>query len=107
VERLALLLADPPPAPRPLAVVPADAEAGPLALTLTDRLRRAWFTVDLGYTGTLGKRMKRANRINARAAVILGAEERAAGAATVRDLDSGDQTQVPLDQLEAGLDAYR
>ncbi|MBB4285947.1 histidine--tRNA ligase [Roseospira goensis] len=107
VERLALLLADPPPAPRPLAVVPAGAEAERLALPLTDRLRRAGFAVDLGFSGNMGKRMKRANRINARAAVILGEDEIAAGAATVRDLDSGEQTQVPLDGLEAGLDRFR
>ncbi|MQX37673.1 histidine--tRNA ligase [Roseospira navarrensis] len=107
VERLAMLLADPPPAPRPLAVVPAGAEAETLALTLTDRLRRAGFAVDLGYAGNMGKRMKRANKLNACAAVILGADEIAAGAATVRDLDSGEQTQVALDALEGALDRFR
>jgi len=107
VERLAMLLTDSPAAPRPLAVVPAGPEAEALALTLTDRLRRAGFAVDLGYAGNMGKRMKRANKIEARAAIILGTDEIAAGAATVRDLDTGDQAQVPFDALEGALDRFR
>ena len=107
VERLSMLLADPPPAPRPFAVIPAGAEAEALALTLTDRLRRAGHVVDLGYGGNMGKRMKRANKVGARAAIILGDEELAAGEATVRDLDSGEQARVPLDALEGALDRFR
>jgi histidyl-tRNA synthetase len=107
VERLSMLMTDPPPAPRPIAMVPAGAEAEALALTLTDRLRRAGFAVDLGYSGNMGKRMKRANKLNARAAVILGDEELAAGEATVRDLDSGEQARVPLDAVEGALDRFR
>jgi len=107
VERLAMLLADPPPAPRPLAVVPAGAEAEGPALKLTDRLRRAGFTVDLGYGGNLGKRMKRANKLSARAALILGADELAAGTVTLRDLDSGEQEAVALDAVEGALGRLR
>ena len=43
--------------------------------------------------------MRRADRIGARAAVLLGDDELARGAATVRDLDSGEQSEVPLDAL--------
>jgi histidyl-tRNA synthetase len=107
VERLSMLMTDPPPAPRPIAMVPAGADAEAAALTLTDRLRRAGFAVDLGYSGNMGKRMKRANKLNARAAVILGEEELAAGEATVRDLDSGDQTRVALDAVEGALGRFR
>lgn len=108
VERLSMLMTDPPAAPRPIAVVPAGApEDEALATRIADRLRRAGLVVELGYSGNMGKRLKRANKLNARAAVILGEDERAAGAATVRDLDSGEQAQVPLDSLEAALDRYR
>jgi histidyl-tRNA synthetase len=41
------------------------------------------------------------------AAVILGDDELAKGVATVRDLQSGAQEQVPLAQLQDRLAAYR
>ncbi len=107
VERLSMLLADPPPAPRPLAVVPAGPDAELSALKLTDRLRRAGFAVDLGYGGNLGKRMKRANRLGARAALILGEAELAAGSVTLRDLDSGEQSEIALDAVEGALGRLR
>jgi histidyl-tRNA synthetase len=107
IERLAMLLAEPPAAPRPLAVIPVDAGAEDETLELTHRLRRAGFTVDLGYRGDVSRRMKRANRLNARAALLLGDDERARGAVTLRDLDSGEQVEVPLAELEDRLAPYR
>ena len=47
--------------------------------------------------------MKRADKLGARVAVILGEDELARGAATVRDLDGGAQSEVKLDNLEAHL----
>ena len=72
VERLSMMLTAEPPAPRPIAVVPVGVQAKALALTLTQRLRRAGHAVDLGFGGNLKKRMKRADRVRARAAVIIG-----------------------------------
>jgi len=99
IERLALLLADPPPAPRPIAVVPVGAEAEREALLLTQRLRREGFLVELGYSGNVKKRMRRANAVGARYALLLGEEELAQGVASLRDLDSGEQESVSLDAL--------
>ncbi|SOD91250.1 histidine--tRNA ligase [Caenispirillum bisanense] len=103
VERLALLVEGVEPAPRPVALVPLGEAAEARALTLADELRRADVVVDLGYSGNMKKRMQRANKIGARAAVILGDDELAAGVAQVRDLDSGEQTAVPLAELTAAL----
>ena len=103
IERLALLLdgtADP---VRPIAVIPLGAEAETAALQLVERLRRGGLAVDLGYRGNLKRRMSRANKINARAAVIIGDDELARNSATLRDLDSGEQTLVPLDALDDRL----
>src|SRR5204862_7133027 len=99
IERLALLLAEPPPAPRPIALVPIGEAAEALAVALAERLRDAELVVDLGYSGNLQRRMRRADRIGARAAVLLGEDELAKGIATVRDLDSGAQSEVALDDL--------
>jgi histidyl-tRNA synthetase len=50
--------------------------------------------------------MKRANKVNARVAVILGEAEIARQVATVRDMDSGAQREVSLAQLEDELGQY-
>ena len=53
--------------------------------------------------GRLKRRMERANRINARAAVILGEAELAAGVAQLRDLDAGTQESITLADIPARL----
>ena len=103
VERLSLLLAEPPVAPRPIAVVPVGEAALPTALKVTQQLRRAGFVVELGYSGNLKKRLQRANKMNARAALLFGDDELAAGSATLRDLDSGEQELVSLSSLAERL----
>ncbi len=105
IERLAMLLAEPPASPRPIALVPIGEAAEARALTLAEELRNAGLVVDLGYSGNLARRMRRADRIGARAAVLLGDDELARGAATLRDLDSGEQSEVALDALPACLKA--
>ena len=105
IERLAMLIAEPPPAPRPVALVPLGEAAERLALKLAEELRDAGLVVELGYSGNLARRMRRADRIGARAAVLIGEDELAQRAATLRDLDSGAQTLVPLAELPRRLAA--
>jgi histidyl-tRNA synthetase len=103
IERLAMLIAEPKGAPRPIAVIPIGEAAELEALKLTQRLRGAGHVVDLGYSGNAGKRMKRANKIEARVALVLGEDELKRGAVTFRDLDAGSQEEVPLDGLAERL----
>ncbi len=103
VERLVLLMAAELPELRPLAVVPLGAEAERAALALTERLRREGFTAELGFSGNMKKRLSRANKMKARAALILGEEELAKESITLRDLDSGEQELVPLGALSERL----
>jgi histidyl-tRNA synthetase len=103
IERLAMMIDQPPASPRPIALVPIGEDAEALALRLAEDLRDAGLVVDLGYSGNVQRRMRRADRIGARAAVLLGDEELARGAATVRDLDSGEQHEVVLGALPARL----
>ena len=93
--------------PRPIAVIPIGGEAAEAALTLTNRLRRSGYAVDLGYSGNLSRRMKRANKLNARAAVLIGEDELARGIGTIRDMESGDQKEASLEQMENALEEYR
>ena len=107
IERLAMLLEEDFAPPRPIVVIPIGGPAEAPALTLTQRLRRAGFTIELGFNGNVGKRMKRANKLSARAAVLLGDDELAQNAATVRDLESGEQEVVSLDALTGHLARFR
>ena len=103
IERLAMLIERAPPAARPISIVPVSSGQQQEALRLAHRLRAAGLLVDLGFSGNVGRRMKRADKLGARVAVILGEDELARGAATVRDLDGGAQSEVKLDNLEAHL----
>ena len=107
IERLTMLSNPDVAAPRPVAIVPIGAAAEARALMLSEELRSAGFAVELGYSGNLKKRLRRANQQNARAALLIGDDELAAGKATLRDLDSGEQTDAPLDALSDALAAYR
>ena len=107
IERLALLIGEPTPPPRPIAVIPVGEKGEAAASKVAHELRGAGYVVDLGYSGNVARRMKRANKIGARAAVILGEDELARGAATLRDLDSGEQIEVPLDALKDRLAPFR
>jgi histidyl-tRNA synthetase len=99
IERLAMLIAEPPAPPRPIALVPIGDQAEATALVLAEELRDAGLAVDLGYSGNLQRRMRRADRIGARAAVLFGTDELAAGTLTVRDFDSGAQEAVRREEL--------
>ena len=103
IERLAMLAGQAPPPERPIALVPLGAAAERLALGLCHALRRDGFTVDMGFRGNLGRRLKRANKMNARAALILGDDEIAKGIITLRNLDDGSQQDVALDDVATQL----
>ncbi len=107
VERLAMLIDAPPPPPRPAALVPLGEAAERRAMILAHSLRAEGFVVELGYRGNLSRRLKRADRLGARVAVLIGDDELAREAATVRDLDTGEQVEVPLARLADHLAAFR
>ena len=105
IERLAMLIAAPPPPRRPVAVVPIGEAAEGAALTLAEVLRNNGCPVDLSYSGNVARRMRRANQINARVAVLIGEDEIARNVVALRDLDSGEQNEVPMDQSLSELRA--
>lgn len=106
VERLSMLLERgglTPAAPRLVVVIPVgEAEEG-AALSLLQSLRAAGVAAEMGYRGNLKRRMERANKQGARAALILGESEVARGVAQLRDLDAGTQAEVPLAEVAARL----
>jgi histidyl-tRNA synthetase len=107
IERCAMLLKDVLAARRPIALVPLGERAEKAALKLAGDLRRKDFAVDLGFGGSMKARMKRANKVDASVAVIVGDNELDQNMATLKNLGSGEQTSVALDKLADALDAYR
>ncbi|MBI3447087.1 MAG: histidine--tRNA ligase, partial [Magnetospirillum sp.] len=101
VERLSMLVDHLPGELRPISVIPMGDVMS--ALAVSERLRRAGHTVEMGFSGNMKKRMARASKVNARFAIILGEEEAARGAVTIRDLDTSTQDEVPLASLEEHL----
>jgi histidyl-tRNA synthetase len=105
VERLAMLIAEPPSPQGSVSLIPIGEAGETAALKLAEDLRDSGFAIDLGYSGNLARRLRRANRINAFAAILLGEDELARGAATLRNMASGGQSEVPLAELPARLQA--
>ena len=99
IERLAMLLDVAPEPPASVAIVPIGEAAEAIALGLLQSLRHAGIRAEMAYRGNLRRRMERANRIGARAAVILGQDDIDAGVAQVKDLRTGEQTPVPLAEI--------
>jgi histidyl-tRNA synthetase len=99
IERLAMLIGEPAAEPASIAVIPAGDDAEAAAFGIVQRLRQGGVRADIGYRGNLRRRMERANKAGARAAIILGSEEVARGVAQLKDLVSGTQSEVSLDAL--------
>jgi len=112
VERLALMIDSFPTGLRPIAIIPDI--YGPNvhdvlgeAQVQAAQLRHAGFAVHLGFSGSFKKRMNRADMANSSAVVILGDDALTERVAKVKDMETGEQTEVPLSSLEDHLARYR
>lgn len=100
IERLMLLLEDSIDFEEvKLAVVPAGPEQEVPAFLLAQRLRAEGLYVDMGYSGNVSKRMKKAAQQKALFALILGEDEINNGTITVKDLQSGSQQTVSSEDI--------
>jgi histidyl-tRNA synthetase len=91
---------------RPAAFVITLGEAAkPVAVRLLNTLRREGIAADLDYAGrSMKAQMRQAGKADARFALILGEDEVAAGAVTLKDLrGEGGQQSLPLEQALARL----
>jgi histidyl-tRNA synthetase len=103
IERLAMLMDAAPPAPCPVAVIPIGEAAEAIAIEILQSLRANGIRAEMAYRGNVKRRMERANRTGARAAVILGDDDIAAGVAQVKDLATGAQDAVPFAHIPSRL----
>lgn len=103
IERLTMLAEEWPALPRPVAFIPMGEAADRKLRQIAFELRAAGIAIEMGYSGNLKRRMNRANKANARLAVIVGDDELAESQATIRDMDSGEQQIVALADLAGHL----
>ncbi len=104
VERLLLLMPELAPDRPDLFVVALGAEAEARLLPLMRQLRNAGLSVDrLFGGGSVKSQMKKANKSGARFTLIVGEDELARGVGQLKDMDSHDQRELPLDELAAAL----
>jgi histidyl-tRNA synthetase len=103
VERIiALLKSDAAQYPRlDVAITVMDEASASEIVNFAARLRSAGVRAEvyLGTSGKLGKQLKWAADRHARFALIYGERERSERTVTVRDMDSGEQNQVPVNEL--------
>lgn len=107
IERLAMLIEDRTEKAPVLAIVPMGAVATDEAHRLAESLRDGGFAVDVGYSGNLSRRMKRADRLGAAAALVLGEDELSRKVVQLRDMKTGEQSEIALDDVTTGLARYR
>ena len=70
------------------------------AFDATLALRRAGIRTEADYQGrSLKSQFKQADKLHARVCVVLGSDEVAAGVATLRDMSTHEQVQVPIGEL--------
>ena len=105
IERLAMLLGETEEERSLVAVVPMGEAAEAAAFDLLQRLRRAGIAAEQAWRGNMKKRMQKADASGATVALILGDDELAAKEVTLKDLQSGEQRRVPLDDIVAELGA--
>jgi histidyl-tRNA synthetase len=109
MERVVLLLPEAADGAMPLALlIPLGEAALARLLPLAQEVRRQGIAVELGYGGKkLRNELDRANRLKIPYAAIVGDEELESGQALLREMGSGIQRPVPLDDLVALLVSLR
>lgn len=82
-----------------LSVISADDLSDSICLKLAHHFRAQGYHVDFPLSGNIGKKLKRANKIGAQHALIVGENERLSQTVTVKNLNLGEQKTVSMQEL--------
>ncbi len=85
--------------PRPITVIPVSKGEEDKAIAITQELRMSDIYAEIGYSGNMTKRMKKADKMASSFAIIVGEEELAKDTVLLRNLDSGEQRTIVLAEL--------
>ncbi|MFV0432115.1 MAG: histidine--tRNA ligase [Alphaproteobacteria bacterium] len=109
IDRLALVFGDKDVSPKPSVMIPLGNKANQMALSLVKDLRAQGFIVDQAFGGNMKKRLNKADKLQAKFALILGDDELEANQIIIRNLKTGEQLhspilELPLKLVELGAD---
>ena len=100
IERICFLITKGPSLPRPISLIPLGEEAEKIAVKMAWELRQEGLNVFHPRSiGNLSKKMKRANQIHSKYAIIFGPEEIKNNSFSVKSLDEKTQESIPIDQI--------
>ena len=104
MERLALLLPQREAARPDFYLAVLDENAREAGFLLVQTLRDAGLTGEMGFAArSMKSSMRQAGKSGAHYALLLGTDEFAAGTVTVKNMDSGEQVALPMDNVAAAL----
>lgn len=103
VERLAMLIEEPPELGPDVVIVPMGDAAAVRAQGITADLRRAGVSTEMAFRGNMKRRMQKADAVGARYVLILGDDELARGEVTVKSLKTGEQAPMRLNWVPQGV----
>lgn len=99
LERLMLLSNIAAVKPQGICVIAGDNELKITALKIAQKLRKAGKIVEVAAQTNIGKALKYANKINAAEAYIYAGDEAAKNIVTVKNLVSGEQKTLPINDF--------
>ena len=101
VDRLAMLVSEVPEYQIDAVIMPMDSSAETFAL-IVSRMLRSWsnkFNVIFDFSGSLKKRFARADKLGVKIAIILGEDEYKSQRVTIKNMITGEQATVNLDEF--------
>jgi histidyl-tRNA synthetase len=98
IERMMLLMDETAAPPPDVVIVPVSAEQEGAAFHLAQKAREQGIQVWLDYQGNMGKRMKKAAKMNAPVVWVLGEEEMSNDQVTRKDMVTGAQEVLSVAQ---------
>ena len=99
LERLALLSIFKAIRKKTISIIPVGNENNILCIKLAQELRNKYICTDIRYSGNLQKRLKQANKLSSDYAIIIGEEEIKNNNAIIRNLETGVQEYIELNNL--------
>lgn len=99
VDRLALSYQMQQQENRPIAIIPINQSLQDIAFEIAIQLRDHGITVDLEYSGNMSKRLKKAQKNNAAYALMFGEDELKSQLYSLKELDSGHQQTLKMDDI--------
>lgn len=103
IERLCLMLKETTISSKLITIVPTTDQEETFAFQLAHTLRNAGLSTEVGYSGNMSKRLKKASQNNSIAAIIIGPDELKSEMVQVKFLNEGRQENISISNLTAFL----